>query len=417
MAREMKDSGVEWIGVIPTNWSTVLFGYVADIFGRIGFRGYTADDLVAEGEGPITLSPSNIIDQKLSLKKCSYITWDKYYESPEIQVNHGDIILVKTASVGKCAIYSSSKLATLNPQLVVLKNIKCNSKYLYYSLISDIGQMPIILDNFGSVIPTITQEKLSHYKFLLPSILEQQLIASFLDTKCAEIDKVIEATKSSIDEYKKLRQAIITEAVTKGFDPNVEMKDSGIGDGSKTPIKWKLLSLKRFVKMNSGDNLTSEEIIEGGSYPVYGGNGFRGYYHSYNCSGLHVLIGRQGALAGNIHIVDGEYWATDHAIVVYNNSKIDTQFLYYKLIGMNLNQYAYETAAQPGLAVNKIINLKSVFPISLAEQNTIADYLDTKCAQIDSLIKSKEKLIEELTAYRKSLIYEYVTGKKEVPAV
>ena len=252
---------------------------------------------------------------------------------------------------------------------------------------------------------------------LIPSKEEQQRIASFLDSKCAEIDKAIEATKASIEEYRKLRQAIITEAVTKGLDPDVEMKDSGIGDGSKTPIKWKLLSLKRFVKMNSGDNLTSEEIIEEGSYPVYGGNGFRGYYHSYNCSGLHVLIGRQGALAGNIHIVDGEYWATDHAIVVYNNSKIDTQFLYYKLIGMNLNQYAYETAAQPGLAVNKIINLKSVFPISLAEQKTIADCLDYKCSEIDALIKSKEKLIEELTAYRKALIYEYVTGKKEVPAV
>lgn len=407
MAREMKDSGIEWIGEIPKHWDVKRIKN--HLFRKEPRNPGNKPVLSLYREYGIVLKDSRDDNHNVtSLDTSNY----KY-------VIPGDFVINKMkAWQGSVAVSNFEGIVSPAYFVYHFKDSNIFKAYFHYLLRS------CYKDEFRRLSGGIREgqwdlpsDMFENTLFLMPPYDEQRNIATFLDSKCAEIDKVIEATKASIEEYKKLRQAIITEAVTKGLDPAVEMKDSGIGDGSKTPIKWKLLSLKRFVKMNSGDNLTSEEIIEEGSYPVYGGNGFRGYYHSYNCSGLHVLIGRQGALAGNIHIVDGEYWATDHAIVVYNNSKIDTQFLYYKLIGMNLNQYAYETAAQPGLAVNKIINLKSVFPISLAEQKKIADYLDTKCAQIDSLIKSKEKLIEELTAYRKSLIYEYVTGKKEVPAV
>ena len=210
----MKDSGIEWIGEIPESWNFVSLKTVVSCFGRIGFRGYTQEDLVDKGEGPITLSPTNIIDSKISLNKCSYISWDKYYESPEIMVKRNDIVFVKTASVGKCAIYDSDEEATINPQFVVFKDIKCDTKYLYYVLLSDVVQHPIALSNFGSVIGTITQRQLLSYKICLPNEKEQQAISTYLDCQCAHIDNIIEKTKASIEEYKKLRQAVITQRAT-----------------------------------------------------------------------------------------------------------------------------------------------------------------------------------------------------------
>ena len=131
-----KDSGVEWIGEIPEGWEVKKLKFVSDIFGRIGFRGYTVDDIVAQGEGAITLSPSNIIDDKFTLKKKTYLSWMKYEESPEIHVFENDILLCKTASIGKsCIVPKHSEKMTINPQLVVLKPFKISSKFLSFALI------------------------------------------------------------------------------------------------------------------------------------------------------------------------------------------------------------------------------------------------------------------------------------------
>jgi len=160
--------------------------------------------------------------------------------------------------------------------------------------------------------------------------------------------------------------------------------------------------------MQSGDNLTSSDIEPEGEYEVYGANGFRGYYSRYNCEGVHILVGRQGALAGNVHLVDGRYWATDHAVITKITDKTSVKFLYYSLVSADLNQYAFETAAQPGLAVSVIVN-KSVPIPPLAEQQKIADFLDEKCGEIDSIRSDVQREIEILNDYKKSVITEAVT--------
>lgn len=160
--------------------------------------------------------------------------------------------------------------------------------------------------------------------------------------------------------------------------------------------------------MQSGDNLTSSDIEPEGEYEVYGANGFRGYYSRFNCEGVHILVGRQGALAGNVHLVDGRYWATDHAVITKITDKTCVKFLYYSLVSADLNQYAFETAAQPGLAVSVIVN-KSVPIPPLAEQQKIADFLDEKCGEIDSIRSDIQKQIDILNDYKKSVITEAVT--------
>ena len=157
-------------------------GDVCDIKGRIGFRGYTRQDLVEEADGAITLSPSNIINQELNYEDCSYISWAKYEESPEIKVAVGDVIFTKTASVGKTALVKYlPKEATINPQLVVLKNIQSNPAFLAYVLKSYRFQQEVVkLQGVGSV-PNISQTALSGITIPIPPLAEQQRIVDILD--------------------------------------------------------------------------------------------------------------------------------------------------------------------------------------------------------------------------------------------
>ena len=187
-----------------------------------------------------------------------------------------------------------------------------------------------------------------------------------------------------------------------------KMKDSGIEWIGQIPSDWDVSKIKYHCSMQSGDNLTSSDIEPEGEYEVYGANGFRGYYSRYNCEGVHILVGRQGALAGNVHLVDGRYWATDHAVITKITDKTSVKFLYYSLVSADLNQYAFETAAQPGLAVSVIVN-KSVPIPPLAEQQKIADFLDEKCGEIDSIRSDVQREIEILNDYKKSVITEAVT--------
>lgn len=187
-----------------------------------------------------------------------------------------------------------------------------------------------------------------------------------------------------------------------------KMKDSGIEWIGQIPSDWDVSKIKYHCSMQSGDNLTSSDIEPEGEYEVYGANGFRGYYSRFNCEGVHILVGRQGALAGNVHLVDGRYWATDHAVITKITDKTCVKFLYYSLVSADLNQYAFETAAQPGLAVSVIVN-KSVPIPPIDEQKKIADFLDEKCGEIDSIRSDVQREIEILNDYKKSVITEAVT--------
>lgn len=193
----------------------------------------------------------------------------------------------------------------------------------------------------------------------------------------------------------------------------MEMKESGIKWIGKIPKGWNVTKIKFLCEMKSGDNITAQDINsekdEINCYKVYGANGFRGYYKKYTHNGRYCLVGRQGALAGNVHITDGFFWATDHAIVVYVNNKISQEYMYYLLISMNLNQYAFETAAQPGLAVSKIMNLQVVCPPCI-QQQIILEYLNKKCAEINALSSDIQIQINILEDYKKSVITETVTN-------
>ena len=177
---------------VPNSWIWCKLKDCCHIVGRIGFRGYTKDDLVPEKQGAITLSPSNIVEDIMNYDRCTYISWAKYEESPEIQVTNGDILLVKTgSSFGKCALVNNlPQKATINPQFVVLKYIQIEKQYLIWVLQS--GYARICYENFvlGTAIPTFTQAVLGDMSIPLPSITEQQRIVEEIKKWFALIDQI-----------------------------------------------------------------------------------------------------------------------------------------------------------------------------------------------------------------------------------
>ncbi|RHX67438.1 restriction endonuclease subunit S [Lactobacillus delbrueckii] len=213
---QMKDSGIKILGSIPNTWKVGCIKYVAEIFGRIGFRGYTNEDLVGEREGAISLSPGNLSNGRLYIDKCTYLSWEKYYESPEIMINKHDIILVKTgSSFGKVAwVDDINYQMTLNPQLVVLKNIKINKKFLFYALETPLFMMQAEEAVVGGTIPTMSQTSISNFKIVLPSETEQYQIVNYLDQKVAQIQKVIKSKQQQIDQLAEYKNSLIFEYVT-----------------------------------------------------------------------------------------------------------------------------------------------------------------------------------------------------------
>lgn len=172
------------------------------------------------------------------------------------------------------------------------------------------------------------------------------------------------------------------------------------------PEHWEVKRIKDVSELRSGDNFTANEFEEDGIYSVYGGNGFRGKTNRFTNNGNYILIGRQGALCGNINYVHGKFWATEHAVVVYISKKTNMKWYGEMLRVMNLNQYSL-ASAQPGLSVEKIKRLSFPTP-PLSEQTAIANYLDQKTAQIDKKVDLLSQKIEKYKELKKSLINETV---------
>ena len=192
-----------------------------------------------------------------------------------------------------------------------------------------------------------------------------------------------------------------------GYLAYAEYKDSGIEWLGKVPAHWQLKKLQHIARLRSGETMTAQMMNENDEFPVYGGNGLRGYFNFYTHDGNYVLIGRQGALCGNINYGSGKFWASEHAVVVSPTIELETFWLGELLRTMNLNQYS-TSAAQPGISVEQIARLKIPFP-PVEEQRSIARFLDYKTAQIDALIAKKETLLKKLAEKRTALISQAVT--------
>lgn len=213
---KMKPSGIDWIGEIPEKWEVKRLKSICKTYGRIGFRGYSTSDLVEENEGAITISPSNIKGDYMQFSKCTYLSWIKYHESPEIKIKKNDVLIVKTGSTfGKVGIASNlDSEATINPQLLVFKDITIDNKLFYEVLNSKQIQIQIQKEVIGSTIPTISENKILNMKAVFPSNEEIEGIVGFVSKIKSKFNLLINKQEEQIQKLIEYKTVLIDSAVT-----------------------------------------------------------------------------------------------------------------------------------------------------------------------------------------------------------
>lgn len=411
-----RSSGVEWLREIPEHWNVYrLRVLLKDYEGiKIGPFGSALRLEYIQEDGCKVYGQEHLINADFSLGH-KYIDEDKFNELSVCEILPGDLVVSMMGTTGKCQVVPEdiergimdSHLLRLRPNELILP--------FYLALLindSDYIRYQITTNGKGSIMEGLNSLIVKELLIALPPLTEQKSIAAFLDRETSHIDELIAKRQCQIELLQEKRSALISHVVTKGLDPNVKMKDSGVEWLGKIPEHWELKKLKTVVSLKSGEGITAEKIEENGQYPVYGGNGLRGFLDRYTHDGEFVLIGRQGALCGNINYAQGKFWVSEHAIVVTEIKPIIPRWMGELLRAMNLNQYSL-SAAQPGIAVDRIREIFIPFP-SFSEQSIIAAFLDRETSRIDELIKKVNKSIELLREYRTSLISAAVTGKIDV---
>ena len=212
---KLKKSGIDWVGMIPENWTENKIKYIAKVNGRVGFKGYSKDDLVGPDEGAYTIGGKHISTNKLNLDEPEYISWEKYYESPEIMIHKNDIIMAQRGTLGKVVIIEEEiGEATINPSLVLLNKIVINNKFLYWIINSDVIRKNIDVVNTSTAVPMISQTQIGNFKICIPPREEQDEIVKYLDKKCDEIDNIIVDKHTQIEKMEKYKKSLIYEYVT-----------------------------------------------------------------------------------------------------------------------------------------------------------------------------------------------------------
>lgn len=418
MSREMKNSGIEWIGQIPQHWialpnkylmkklKMILSRYNDEPILSLTMDGVIVRDLDAGGKMPTSFDGYQKIS-KGNLLMCLF----------DIDVTPRCIGLIKQDGVTSPA-YSQFVLNAGN-----------YAPYYYY--------LYLYLDNDKLLLPlaknlrhSLTEDVLGEIPMIQPPLSEQQSIANYLDFKCSQIDQLSDNIKQQIEELGEYKKALITQAVTKGLDPDVEMKDSGIKWVGNIPQKWEVSPLYVCFKERKNKNKEEQEnnllslsygkivrkpidILEG-LLPES--------FSTYNIVEKGDIIIRPTDLQNDkkslrTGLVQEHGIITSAYIDLYLTGIGDVRYYHYLLHAFDEAKVFYNmgNGVRQGLNYSTFSKLPILTP-SLEDQSNIADYLDSKCSLIDALVQTKNEKLDTLQDYKKSLVFDYVTGKKEVPA-
>lgn len=413
-----KDSGIEWIGEIPKEWSILRMKHYFYMKGRIGWQGLKADEFIEDG--PYLVTGTDFVNGKVCWERCYHISEERFNEAPEIHVQQGDLLITKDGTVGKLALIEEKpEKVSLNSHLLILRPVKGEiiNHFVYWALQSVIFKDYVGLASSGSTMASLSQEKIGEFPLILPTLSEQQIIVSYLDYKIGQIDASISAINSQIDDLKAYRQSIISETVTKGLNSDVKMKDSGVEWIGEIPEEWEVLKEKYIFdnldylrKPISSENRERNNPI----YDYYGASGVIDKIDYYNVDDKVLLIGEDGAnlVMRNLPLVykaEGKFWVNNHAHILKPKDNIDYEYMFYTMEAADYTLFI-TGAAQPKLSQESLSRIQYPVP-PFPEQQAIATYLDIKTSKIDSAIKSLEAQRDDLNAFKQAIISEAVTGK------
>lgn len=397
-----KDSGVKWLGEIPEHWEVKHLRNFLTIFSE---KGYGNSQLLS-----VTREKGVILrDKDNKEENHNYVPDDL---SGYKHLNVGDFVINKMKSwQGSYGV--SNYEGIVSPAYFTCKLKGVNPKFFSRAIRSKVYVGFFMQYSKGIRVDQwdLDPSSMKDIPFVLPSEKEQEAIAAYLDTATAKIDTAIAQQQKMIDLLNERKQIIINRTVTRGLNPNVKMKDSGVEWIGEVPEHWEVRRLKHIAKLQSGDTISSDSFTETG-YPVFGGNGFRGYTNRFTNDGDYVLIGRQGALCGNVNYAHGQFFASEHAVVVYPYHKENLVWLGEVIRASNLNQYS-QSAAQPGLAVSLIQNICYPYPPK-EERDEIALYIEKNIKVMEAGIKNYQQQISLLQERKQIIINEVVTGKVKV---
>ena len=431
MTREMKNSGVEWIGDIPSEWKIRKIKNVCSIYTGNSIKDNEKNNFTDSTNAIpyIATKEIDVSSSKINYDNGMYIKRDD--ENFKVAPKKSTLMCIEGGSAGK-------KIAYLNQEVCFVNKLCCFSakslddKFLYYYLKSPSFNSEFEL-HISGLIGGVSQGELREFAIPVPPLPEQEKISDFLDSRVNEIDKIISETKASIENYKEYKQSVITEAVTKGLDKNVPMKDSGIEWIGEIPCEWKVSKIKYVsifspscdisaLNEDSEITYTPMEFIKSGYFinNITSLGNIASSLNVYQDGDIVMAKVTPCFENGNIAIMGqlaSGFGFGSSELFVLRPIDIETKYMFYWL--RNILFVKRATATMTGTGGLKRVSsyfLKNdaILLPTLDEQNIIAKYLDNKCAEIDNIILEKEKLITNLEEYKKSLIYEYVTGKKAV---
>ena len=360
MSREMKNSGIPWIGEIPVEWSVARLKNEGTLHGRIGWNGLRSDEF-EDNSYAYLITGQDFVSSSINWEKCYQIRKERYDEDEFIQLKDGDLLITKDGTIGKVAVVSNmDKPACLNSGIFVLrqKNHTYTPRYLYWFLASPLLKTFNDYMNLGgTTIIHLYQNVFERMPLLIPPISEQQSIADFLDEKCSEIDEMVSLQEKIVEELKAYKQSVITKAVCKGLTPDVPMKDSGIEWIGQIPQEWEILKSLWVLDMPITDGPhTTPELFDTGipfvsAEAVSCGNGGIDFSHirgfisqefyeecclKYVPQRGDVYMIKSGATTGRVSIVDTDtvftIWSP-LAVFRANPNRILPRFLFYSIQG------------------------------------------------------------------------------------
>ena len=418
----MKDSGIEWIGEIPEGWEVGQIGQLySERRTKVSDKDYP----------PLSVTMKGILPQLSTAAKTDAHDDRKLVCKGDFAINS------RSDRRGSCGISEQDgSISLINTVLQPRGEMNPG----YYNWLFHTSMFADEFYKWGhGIVDDLWTTGWSDMKKIgvpVPSKCEQKQLAEHLNFECSNIDTILSKTRSSIEEYKKLKQAVITQAVTKGVRGEREMKDSGVEWIGKIPREFDPVQLKFFCKLITDGTHFSPTTVENG-WPYITAGDVHGIGLDYNsakriseedfqllvaqgCQPLKgdVLLVKDGATTGRVGFVD-----SDTPCIILSSvamlrpaDNTDGHYLMYLLASDFLQKQILVSmagSAMPRTTLTKLTKYIGLLP-PLHEQKEIANHLDAKCAEIDKLIAKKEQLVKELESYKKSLIYEVVTGKREV---
>lgn len=428
-----KDSGVEWLGEIPEHWKVMPLKYNLFLKGRIGWNGLKSDEFKKEGYAYL-VTGQDFRGAEIDWEKCYQIDKNRYDEDPYIQLQNGDLLVTKDGTIGKVSKVSNlDKPACLNSGIFVVRQKRdvFIQDFLYWTFVSEQLMEFTNYTSFGSTIQHLYQNVFENMPLLIPSISEQQIISTFLNSKVNEIDSIISEKQSLIDDLQSYRMSIITEAVTHGLNPDTPMKDSGVEWLGEIPKHWKVGALKYFSEIQTG-NTPSTEIEK------YWNNPTKNWFtpSDFNENDIYLLSSKRkvskvaydevacrifpkntvlivaiGATLGKVGLAIDVCSSNQQINAVIFNDKVNPEFGTYYL--SSIKDIMRNEANSATLAImNQTVTKDLIFVCpSISEQNSIVEYLKRKNSKISASISELTSQIKDLQDYRSALITEAVTGK------